>query len=72
MFGKESQDFVPHQTISSQVTIVRVLGIGGWCLVGLMLTGSLGASHKELLVATLKPQEVIQQTFMVTWWWFKH
>jgi hypothetical protein len=63
MFGKESQDFyVPftakqYLRSAGAVTIVRVLGIGGYAndTVGLMLTGSLGASHKELLVATLKP-----------------
>ena len=63
IFGKESQDFyVPftakqYLRSAGTITIVRVLGLGGYAndTVGLMLTGSLGASQKELLVATLKP-----------------
>ena len=63
IFGKETQDFyVPftakqYLRSAGTVTIVRVLGLGGYAndTVGLFLTGSIGGTAKENLVATLKP-----------------
>src|SRR5210317_613873 len=63
IFGKETQDFyVPftakqYLRSAGTVTIVRVLGLGGYAndTVGLFLTGSIGGTAKESLVSTLKP-----------------